>query len=115
MNKPDLSKVKDKSVLEYISQLENQLKTPYAEAFISLKRMVDNGTVQMKNIVFDVFTPEGETKFKQAAKFTSQLKDWYSEMEYFKSKMSPEEILELKQGVIKEDGVEQFLKDRNKK
>ncbi|MES2395800.1 MAG: hypothetical protein V4549_07345 [Bacteroidota bacterium] len=112
MNKPNLSKVKDKSVLEYISSLEDQLKTPYAEAFISLKRMVDNGTDQMKNIVFDVFTPEGETKFKQAAKFTAQLKVWYSEMEYFKSKMSPEEIVEVSKGVVKEDGVEQFLKER---
>jgi len=84
--------IKDKAVLAYVEYLEGQLKTPYADAFISLKRMVDNGTVQMKNIEFDVFTPEGETKFKQAAKFTSQLKDWYSEMEYFKSKMSPDEI-----------------------
>ena len=88
--------IKDKSVHEYIEYLEAQLKTPYAEAFLSLKKMVDKGNAQVKNADMDIFSPEGETKFKQAAKFSSQLKDWYSEMEYFKSKMSPEDLKKLK-------------------
>jgi len=94
MDRPKV--IKDKACLEYIEHLEAQLKTPYAEAFLSLKRMVDKGNSQLKTTDFDVFTPDGESKFKQAAKFTSQLKDWYTEMEYFKSKMSPQEINALK-------------------
>ena len=106
--------IKDKSCLEYIEYLEAQLKTPYAEAFLSLKRMVDQGTSQIKDIKFNVFDSDGETTFKQAAKFTSQLKDWYSEMEYFKSKISPEEMVEINKGVTKAEGVEEFLKGQKK-
>ncbi len=105
MERPKLTGLKDKSILEYIESLEAQLKTPYAEAFLSLKKMVDRGNAQVKGAEMDIFSPEGETKFKQAAKFSSQLKDWYSEMEYFKSKMSPEE-LEMDDGVIAKKSLE---------
>jgi len=115
MTKPNLSKVKDKSVLEYIAYLENQLKSPYAESYLSLKRMIDKGNSQIKNIEIDIFTPEGEAKFKQASKFSSQLKDWFDQLEYFKSKMSPEEIISINKGIIKEEGVEQYLKERGDK
>ncbi len=115
MNKPKLNPTKDKVAIEYIEYLEAQLKTPYAEAFLSLKRMVDQGTSQIKDIKFNVFDVDGETKFKQAAKFTSQLKDWYSEMEYFKSKISPEELKVITQGVTKAEGVEEFLKEHKAK
>lgn len=91
MERPSLKNIKDKNVLEYIDHLEGQLKTPYYDAFMSLKMMVDEGNRQLKSIKFDVFSPDGEAKFKQAAKFSSQLKEWFAQMEYFKSKMNPEE------------------------
>lgn len=89
--------IKDKNVLAYIEYLEEQLKTPYAEAYISLKNVVDKGNEQLKNFEMDIFTPEGEMKFKQALKFSSQLQDFFLQMEYFKSKMSPDEVKKEKE------------------
>jgi hypothetical protein len=89
--------VKDKSVLAYIHYLEDQLKTPYAEAYISLKNVIDKGNEQLKNFDMDIFTLEGEAKFKQALKFSSQLKDWFEQLEYFKSKMNPDEVKKEKE------------------
>lgn len=114
MKKPELKNIKDKSVIEYIEYLESQLKTPYADSFLSLKRMVDKGNSQIKNTEIDIFTPDGDAKFKQASKFSSQLKDWFDQMEYFKSKMSPEEIIKVNQVVVKSEGVEEFLKENFK-
>ena len=113
MTRPDLKKVKDKPVLDYIEYLENQLKTPYAESFMSLKRMVDKGNKQLTTFDIDIFTPEGEIQFRQASKFSSQLKTWFEEMDFFKSKMSPEEF--AKSLVTKAEGVEEFLKENSKK
>lgn len=113
MDRPKI--IKDKACLEYIEYLEAQLKTPYAEAFISLKKMVDKGNEQLKEVSFSVFTDDGEKTFRQAGKFTAQLKDWYTEMEYFKSKMSPQEVADAQKGVVKSEGVEEFLKEQSKK
>lgn len=105
MNRPDLSKIKDKGILEYIVFLENQLKSPYAESFVSLKKMIDKGNAQIKESDIDIFTPEGETKFKQASKFSSQLKDWFEQLDYFKSRMTPDEIKSA-EGVIEKASID---------
>ena len=103
-----------KEVLPYIEYLESQLKTPYAESFLSLKRMVDKGNSQIKDVDIDILTPEGESQFKQKMKFVSQLKECFEQMDYFKSKMSPEEIKKAHQAVTKSEGVEEFLKEIGK-
>lgn len=103
------------NILPYVEYLEHQLKTPYADSFLSLKRMVDKGNSQIKNTEIDIFTPEGDAKFKQAAKFSSQLKEWFNQMEYFKSKMSPDEVKKATQVVIKSEGVEEYLKENGEK
>lgn len=114
MKRPDISKIKNKSVREYIEHLEAQQKTPYFEGFLTLKRMVDKGNSQIKDATMDVFSEDGEKEFAQAAKFTAQLKGWYAEMEYFKSKMDPKELEELEKGVTKPDGVEEYLSQHGK-
>lgn len=96
MNKPDLSKIKDKSVLEYISHLESKLSnyenSVYSTSYVTLKKIVEKGNEQIKNIEIDILTDEGEKQYKFVAKFVSQLKEYSEQLDYFKSKMSPGEV-----------------------
>lgn len=115
MLRPKLNPTKDKSAIEYIDYLEAQLKTPYAKAFISLKKITDNVSSQLDKIEFNVDSEDIEKDLKRAGKISSQLKDFYVEMDYYSSKMSPEEIKLANQGVVKSEGVEEFLKEQKSK
>lgn len=99
MNKPDLSKVKDKSVLEYIAQLESKLNnyesSVYSASYLTLKKIVDKGNDQIKNIEFDILTEEGEKQYKLVAKFIKELQEYSDQLDSFKSKMSPAEIKQV--------------------
>jgi hypothetical protein len=105
MNKPDLTKCKDKSVLEYIEHLETKLdnftKNTYCDSYLSLKRIVDKGNQQIATIEIDILTDDGEKQYKSIAKFASQLKEYGEQMEYFKSKMTVQEVDKIDGVVIK--------------
>ncbi len=110
MNKPDLSKVKDKSVLEYISQLESKLNkyesSIHSASYLTLKKIVDNGNDQIKNIEFDILTEDGEKQYKLVAKFIKELQEYSDQLDYFKSKMSPTEIEKAdSEGVLKKNSL----------
>jgi hypothetical protein len=106
MNKPDLSKIKDKSVLEYIAHLESKLNnyegTIYSSSYLALKKIVDKGNEQIKNIEIDILTDEGEKQYKLVSKFASQLKEYGEQLEFFRSKMTPDEIKEADTVIIKQ-------------
>ncbi len=97
--------IKDKSVLEYIEHLEAHLekftKSIYCESYLSLKKIVDKGNLQIKDIEVDILTDEGEKQYKSIAKFASQLQEYGEQMEFFKSKMSPEELDKIDGVVVK--------------
>jgi len=115
MERPKLTGLKDKSILEYIEHLEAQLKTPYAKAYISIKKIADNVGSQLEKLQFNIDSEDIGKDLKKAGQISSQLKDFYVEMDYYSSKMSPEEVKAAEKGVVKEEGVEQFLKTQKSK
>lgn len=115
MKRPDLKGVKNKEIVSYIEYLESQLNTPYFNSFKSIKKIVDNGNRQIDSLTIDIFTPEGESQFKLVSKFANSIKDLFEQMEYLKSKMSPDEAAESNRLIIKPDGVEQFIREKGDK
>lgn len=90
MEKP--TNIKDKNVLAFINHLEAKLeaytKSPYVNSYMSLKRMVDRGNLQLEqsadsDIDFD------SDKFKAVSKFVSLQKDYLEQMDYYRTKMIP--------------------------
>lgn len=115
MKRPDLKGIKNKDVIAYIEHLEAQLNTPYFNSFKSIKKIVDNGNRQIDALNIDIFTPEGEYQFKLVSKFANSIKDLFDQMEYLKSKMSPDEAAEANRLIVKPEGVEQFIREKGDK
>lgn len=115
MERPKLTAIKDKSILEYIEHLEAQLKTPYAKAYISIKKIADNVGSQLEKLQFNIDSEDIGKDLKKAGQISSQLKDFYVEMDYYSSKMSPDEVKAAEKGITKSEGVEEFLREHNKK
>jgi len=113
MIKPSLKSIKDQSVLAYVEYLENQLKSPFADSYMAIKKIVDKGNEQIKNTEIDIFKVEDEKKSAMIGKFLDKLESYSKQMDYFKSKMSPEEI-KKSTIVTKSEGVEEFLKEKGK-
>lgn len=96
MVRPDLTKIKNKSVresvLSYIESLEAQFKSPYFESFLTLKKIVDSGNKQVGDSEFDIFSDDGKAKLKKASDFSSKLSGLLSDMDDMKSKMNPDDL-----------------------
>lgn len=102
MERPDLSKTKDKAVVAYIEELESKLdkysiSSTYRESYLSLKAIVDKGNAQIKGMDIDILTDDGEKRYKMVSKFVGQLKQYGEQLEFFLSKMNPEEARRLKE------------------
>lgn len=99
MEKPNLKSIKEKSILSYIEYLEDQLKkyteSSYVDSYLSIKRIVDNGNLQISKREIDIFSDEGQKAHKSISNFVSQLKGYEDQMEYFRSKMNPAQQREL--------------------
>lgn len=113
--------IKDKNALAYIEYLESevksleaQLKSPYAESYLAIKKIVDAGNKQIMEEDFDIFDEASEKKSAMIQKFLNKTEDYSKQMEYFKSMMSPADAIKIKK-VVKEEGVEQFLKNQDAK
>ena len=100
--------IKDKYCLEYIEYLEAQLKmfteSPNVESYMSIKRIVDAGNKQIAAREIDLFTDEGQKDHKAISKFASQLKEYESQMEFFRGKMNPQQMRILNEK-MKEDNL----------
>lgn len=108
MEKPDLSKVKDHLVIDYINYLEKNLdkyniSSTYKQSYLSLKTIVDKGNEQIATMEIDIMTDDGEKKYKMIQKFVSQLKAYGEQLEYFLSKLNPEEARRLKEMTDKDN------------
>lgn len=103
MERPSLKGLKDKSIVEYIESLENQLKvyndSPYVASYLNLKRIVDQGNEQMGTIKIDILTDDGQKNYKAISKFALQLQEYGEQMEFFKSKMTSKEV-EIVDGLV---------------
>lgn len=113
MERPSLKGLKDKSIIQYIEYLENQLKSPFADSYMAIKKIVDRGNLQLTTSDIDIFDPEHEKKSAMIGKFLDKLEGYSKQMEYFKSKMSPDEYKKAN-AVVKDDGVEEYLKSQGK-
>ncbi len=113
MERPSLKSVKDIKVLAYIIHLEKINDSAYKPSYISLKMIVDSINSQIQKISIDITSDDGEKQFKLISKYASQLQEYSKQLDFFKSKMLPEEIIEAEEEVskklTKEDGVEDFL------
>ena len=105
-------KIKDKEVLAYVEYLEAQLKSPFAESYMAIKKMVDKGNKQLLTTEIDIFNPEDEKKSAMVGKFIDKLEGYSKQMIYFKSKMNPSEVEASDRIVTKEGGVEEYLKSK---
>jgi hypothetical protein len=110
MERPNLKSCKDKTILSYIEHLENQLKSPFADSYMAIKKIVDRGNHQLNTTEIDIFDPEHEKKSAMIGKFLDKLESYSKQMEYFKSKMNPDEIKASL--IVKSEGVEEFLKEK---
>lgn len=121
MEKP--TNIKDKTALSYIQFLESRLKiytdSPYTPSYISIKKIVDSINFQIQKIDINIESEDADKQFQQIKKFASQLQDYSKQLDFFKSRMSPEDIVkaneEVKKGLEKEDGVEEFLNNSKTK
>lgn len=95
MDRPNLKSIKDKSVIEYIDYLESQLKTPFAESYLAIKKIVEAGNAQIKKETFDIFDPSSDKKTAMVAKFLDSQQKYAEQMMYFKSKMTESEVKDL--------------------
>lgn len=99
MVRPDLSKIKNKSVREsviaYVDGLEGQFKSPYYESYLTLKKIVDAGNKQVGDTEFDIFADEGKDKLKKASEFSAKLSKLLSDMDDMRSKMGPKDLENL--------------------
>lgn len=98
MQKP--TNIKDKNALAYIQYLEERLQeftgSPYRDSYLSIKKIVDRGNAQLieasaKEIDFD------SQEFKAVSGFLKNQKGYLEQMEFLKSKMSPEEARKIEQ------------------
>lgn len=118
MEKPkETSLIKDKSVLSYISYLEEIVKkfqeSNYINTYLSIKLLIDKGNKAIYSLASSKEFDFESDKFKGVEKFLSKQKDYYDQLDYFKNKMS--KIDEVKVGVIvKDNGVEDYLKNNLK-
>lgn len=112
MVRPNLKGI-NKNVVEYIESLESQLKSPFYDSYMAIKKIVDRGNLQLTTTEIDIFDPEHEKKSVMIGKFLDKLENYSKQMEYFKSKMNPEELKKASQ-VVKAEGVEEYLKENGK-
>lgn len=98
MQKP--TNIKDKNAIAYIEYLEDRLKefigSPYKDSYLAIKNIIDRGNSQLtaaskKEIDFD------SAEFKAVSGFLKNQKGYLEQMEFLKSKMSPEEARKLEQ------------------
>ncbi len=86
--------IKDKNALAYINYLESRLevytKSPYSSSYISLKRMVDRGNLQLEQSASSDIDFESK-EFIAMSKFLSLQKGYHDQMDYYRSKMTPME------------------------
>lgn len=98
MQKP--TNIKDKNAIAYIQYLEERLAeftgSPYKDSYLSIKKIVDRGNKQLidastKEIDFD------SAEFKAVSNFIKLQKGYLEQMDFFKSKISPEEARKIEQ------------------
>lgn len=115
MEKP--TNIKDKNVLAYIDYLEKKLqvytKSPYVNSYLSLKRMVDRGNLQLEQSA-DADIDFDSDKFKAVSKFVSLQKDYLEQMDYYRTKMTPLEQRELDEEIRQSAGIAEKVAMKNK-
>lgn len=96
MEKPNLKSVKDKEVLAYIEHLEKLLEkysnSPYADSYISTKKILDDWNKQLSEHRIDIFNSEDSKKFAMVKTFLKEQKFYTEQIEYYKSKMTASEV-----------------------
>jgi len=87
--------IKDKSIQAYVSYLQEELdkfqKSPYVNSYLSIKKLIDKGNTTINDMATSKDFDFESDKFKGIEKFLSKQKDYYEQMEYFRSKMAPNE------------------------
>lgn len=106
--------IKDKAAKAYVEYLEGELsrftKSPYVNSYLSIRSLVEKGNKTISNMAQAEELDFDDDKFKGVEKFLSKQKDYYEQMDYFMAKMNPGERGSADKGIIKDEGVEQFLK-----
>lgn len=114
--------IKDKNALAYIDYLENKLRiytdSPYTPSYISIKKIVDSINFQIQKIDINIESEDSDKQFKNITKFAAQLQDYSEQLDFFKSRMNPDDVARANEKVkvmlTKADGVEEFLKTNTK-
>lgn len=114
MEKP--TNIKDKAAIAYIDFLENKLqfftKSPYVNSYLSLKRLVDRGNLQLDQSAEDEIDFESK-KFKSMSEFITKQKTYMEQLEYYRSKMNPLDQQELDQEMRKSAGIAEKVAMKN--
>lgn len=110
--------IKDKQVLAYVQLLESDLekftKSSYVDSYLSLKKIVDKGNKQIQGTEFDILDDD-QDNFKKVSKFLSLQKEYLEQMEYFRSKMKPEDRKDLEARLNTEAGIAERIALSEKK
>jgi len=84
--------IKDKNALAYVEYLESQLadikSSPYVDSYEALKKVVDSWNKKIKDLT-EIDTDSADAK--AIIKYLSVQKTYLEQLEYFKSKMSPDD------------------------
>ncbi len=102
MQRPTL---KEKSAIEYVDYLENELKkytnSPYSQGYSPVKRTIDDWNEEIKQGGIKILSDDDNAKFARAHKYFTEIKPYYDILEYFRSKMSESEKEEVDNAALK--------------
>jgi len=109
MEKPNLKSVKDKEVIAYIEHLENLLEkflnSPYANSYISTKKILDDWNKQLAEHRINIFDNEDVKKFAMVKTVLKEQKFYTEQIEYYKSKMTAAEVKSADDRILAEGSI----------
>jgi hypothetical protein len=109
MEKPNLKSVKDKDVIAYIEYLEKMLEkfsnSPYADSYISTKKILDDWNKQLSEHRIDIFNADDAKKFSMVKTFLKEQKFYTEQIEYYKSKMTASEVKSADDRILAEGAI----------
>ena len=87
-----LLRTKDVAAADFI---ENVLRSPYYEGYKTLKKTIDSWNHEINNSPIMITSDKDDKAFERASKYLMELKFYYEQLDYMRTKLLPKEIEEV--------------------
>lgn len=76
--------------------IEQIAQSPYLDGYLAVKTTIDNINQELKAGAAKITSGEGEDKnFDRSHKYITEMQPYYEQLEYFRKKLSPQELEEV--------------------